>query len=485
MTSSTQNSLPEDYQLLIDGESVPAESGDTLTAIDPATAEPLAEVAAGKAADVDRAVESAREAFEDWRTVDPAERGRILHRIAERIREERDRLAEVEILDNGKPISEARGNVDGCARYFEYYAGVADEIQGDTIPLGRDYVDFTVREPIGVSGQIIPWNFPISLAGRGIAPALAAGNAVVAKPAEQTPLSAIEVGKLALDAGLPPGLLNVIPGFGGEAGAALAAHPDVDGIRFTGSVPTGQSVAQSAVENVNHVHLELGGKSPNVVFLDAPFEKALEDTITAIFSRTSGQVCSAGSRLLIHEEIHDEFLDVLIERIRALTVGPGMDDPDAGPLVSREQFDKVTKYLDLGTTEVGEPVVGGAALDREGYFVEPTIFDGVDNDTRIAQEEIFGPVLSVIEFADEAEAIRIANDSQYGLVAGIFIGDIGRANRFAREVEAGTVYINEWFGGGARTPFGRYKMSGFGREKGLEALDHYTHTKSVCARIDL
>ncbi|WP_158059592.1 aldehyde dehydrogenase family protein [Halorussus halophilus] len=470
------------YDLLVDGELLEAQSGERFETRDPATAEPFADVARGDEPDVDAAVESAEAAFEEWSSTDPQERGRILNRIAGKIRQEQDRLAELETRDNGKPLWHAQNDVETCARYFEYYAGFADKIHGDSIPLTDEYADYTIREPLGVTAQIIPWNLPTNIFGRSVAPALAAGNVAVVKPAEQTPVTAVEVGKLALDAGLPAGVLNVVPGYGHEAGAALSSHPSVDGVSFTGSVPTGIEVGKSALENVTNVHLELGGKSPNLVFPDADLDAAVESTKTSIFAN-AGQVCSAGSRLLVHEDVHDEFLDRLVQRVHEITVDAGLEDPEMGPLVSEEQFEKVTKYLDLGREEVGEPVVGGETLDRDGYFVEPTIFDGVETDMRIAQEEIFGPVLSVIEFEDEQEAFELANDVEYGLVAGIHTNDVGRAHRFARDVDAGQIYINEWFAGGEETPFGGFKKSGFGREKGLDAIDAYTQTKNVCAYI--
>ena len=470
------------YDLLIDGEFVESDTGEYFDTLDPATEEPFALVARGDTADIDRAVESASAALSDWRSMAPAERGRLLQDLASAIRDEADALATLETRDNGKPLSLAKADVETCARYFEYYAGVADKVHGESIPLGDDYTDYTIREPLGVTAQIIPWNLPINIFGRSVAPALATGNVAVVKPAEQTPLTAIEVGRLATEVGFPPGVLNVVPGFGPEAGSALSEHPNVDGISFTGSVPTGIEVAQTAVENVTNVHLELGGKSPNLVFPDADFDQAIESTITGIFAN-AGQVCSAGSRLLVHEDIHDEFTSELAERTAELTLGPGDEDPDVGPLVSDAQFDKVTRYLEIGESEAGDPVVGGGTLDRDGYFVEPTIFDGVENDMRIAQEEIFGPVLSVIEFSDEQEAFEIANDVEYGLVAGIHTENNGRAHRFARDVDAGQIFINEWFAGGVETPFGGFKQSGFGREKGLDAIDAYTQTKNVCAYI--
>jgi acyl-CoA reductase-like NAD-dependent aldehyde dehydrogenase len=383
------------------------------------------------------------------------------------------------------PLSVAEFDVGACARYFEYYAGVADKIEGESIPLGEEYVDYTVREPLGVTAQITPWNFPVGIFGRSVAPALAAGNVSVTKPAEATPVSTLAIAELAHEAGIPAGVLNVIPGYGDSAGAALTSHGDVDGFSFTGSRPTGIDVVKSAAENVTQAHLELGGKNPNVVYPDANVKTAIDSTIRSIFTLHSGQTCSAGDRLIVHESIHDEFVERLCDRVEKLTIGPGTDDNDISPIATEDQYEKVTKYIDVGRTEVGEPITGGETVNGPGFFVEPTIFDGVTNDMRIAQEEIFGPVLPVITFADEDEALSLANDTEYGLVAGVFTDDIGRAHRFAREVDAGQIYINEWFAGGAETPFGGFKKSGFGREKGLEALEEYTQSKNVCARIDL
>ena len=479
----TAQTTAERYDLVIDGARRPASEGGRFETVDPATGTAFAEVARGTAADIDLAVAAARRALPDWRGMAPQERGRLLGALADRLRQEQDRLAALETRDNGKPISHARRDVETCARYFEYYAGIADKVHGESIPLTDSYVDYTVREPLGVTAQIIPWNLPTNIFGRSVAPALATGNVAVVKPAEQTPVTAVEIAALASEVGLPNGVLNVVPGFGTEAGARLAAHPDVDGVSFTGSVPTGIEVAQGAVENVTNVHLELGGKSPNVVFPDAEMDSAIASTVTAIFAN-AGQVCSAGSRLLLHEEISDAFLERLVTAVEALSVGPGVEDHDMGPLVSATQFETVTEYLAVGREEAGEPLVGGDSLEREGYFVEPTIFTGVDSSMRIAQEEIFGPVLAVMEFADEAEALALANDTAFGLVAGVHTTDMGRAHRFARDAEAGQVYINEWFAGGVETPFGGVKQSGFGREKGLAAVDAYTQTKNVCANID-
>ena len=470
------------YDLFIDGETVPSIADEQFETVNPATGEVFARVARAREEDVDNAVLAAKNALPEWRSMAPEERGRLLSDLAELIRERQESLAQLETKDNGKPISHAQADVETCARYFEYYAGAADKVQGNSIPLTDKYVDYTVKEPLGVTAQIIPWNLPTNIFGRSVAPALATGNVAVVKPAEQTPLTAVEVAKLATEVGFPDGVLNVVPGYGPEAGAPLSGHEDVDGVSFTGSVPTGIEVAKTAVENVTNVHLELGGKSPNVVYPDADLDSAVDSTMTGIFAN-AGQVCSAGSRLIIHEDTKDEFLNRLVARTDEMVVDDGKLDPDMGPLVSKEQYEKVLDYIKIGRTEVGEPLIGGEALTRDGYFIEPTVFDNVDNDNRIAQEEIFGPVLSVIEFSTEEEANRIANDVQYGLVAGIHTKDMGRAHRFARDIQAGQIYINEWFAGGEETPFGGFKESGFGREKGLAALNAYTQIKNVCANI--
>lgn len=482
MSNQAVATVSDTYDLWIDGDERPATTDERLAVVDPATEETLTEVAMGTADDVDDAVAISRNAFESWQRRPPEERSRLLTDIGTAIRGEKDRLACVETLENGKPLSEARGQVERVARHFEYYAGIADKIQGDSIPLSEEYVDYTVREPLGVTAHIVPWNVPIYLFARSVAPALTAGNAAVVKPAEETPIGALELAKLATETGLPDGLLNVVPGFGDDAGAALTGHPDVDGVTFTGSGPTGKAVAKGAIENVTEAHLELGGKSPNVIFPDADWEAALDGTMTAIFTN-AGQVCSAGSRLLVHEDVHKDFVDDLVERVHELDLGPGIEDADVGPLVSRDHLKKVLDYVDVGRSEVGDPVTGGSTLDRDGYFVEPTIFDDVPMDTRIAQEEIFGPVLTVTAFADEDEAIELANATDYGLVAGVYTENIGRAHRFAREVDAGQIYINEYFAGGNETPFGGFEDSGIGRENGVQAIDNYTQIKNICANI--
>lgn len=484
MTIDSFPELDEQYRLWIDGEYVDARDGDTLQTVNPATEDPAATVAAGKQEDVDRAVQAARDALDDWQDVDARERGRLLRDFAERVRNSKADLIELETVTNGKQPSGIEGELEWCANYFDYYAGITDKLHGEQIPRGDEYVDYTIREPLGVIGQIVPWNLPIQLLGRGVATALATGNAVVAKPAEETPLAALKLAELLHDEGLPTGLFNVVTGRGEEAGAALASHPDIDGLAFTGSGETGRDVLKAAAENIVPAHVELGGKSPNVIYPDADFDEAIEHALNAIFRGSSGQGCTAGSRLLVHEDVHDEFVERLADRAQELTHGPGIEEPDMSPIISASQFERVLDYIRIGREEVGEPMIGGSAVDREGYFVEPTIFADVDNSTRIAQEEIFGPVLCTISFASEEEAIRIANDTRYGLAAAIFTNDLARAHRFAREVDAGQIYINEYYAEGVETPFGGYKESGIGREKGLEAIQEYTQVKNVCARID-
>lgn len=476
-------------KMFIAGEWTDGVTGQTFPTIDPATREVLAEVARGTEADIDRAVEAAERALSSpaWAGLPHAARGRLLNRIAALIRTHAEELAEMETLDCGKPLSQSRADMETAAQYFEYYAGVADKLFGRTIPLSNQYLDYTVREPVGVTAHIVPWNFPLAIASRGVAPALAAGNTVVLKPAEQTPLTALRLGELAMEAGLPPGVLNIVPGFGHDAGAHLAGHPRINHVTFTGSVETGIAVMKAAANNVVPVTLELGGKSPNIVFADARFEDALAGAMKAIFSN-AGQVCSAGSRLLVQQEIHDRFVRELARRTATLRLGAGMDDPDLGPIISQEQFQRVLHYIELGKQEGAKVLTGGEPAAegplRHGFFVKPTLFDEVRTDMRIAQEEIFGPVLSILPFRDADEALAIANSVSYGLVAAIWTRDIGTAHRLAAQIKAGQIFINNYFGGGVATPFGGYKKSGFGREKGIEALQSYTQVKNVCVTLD-
>ncbi len=470
------------YDHLVSGEWTEPNEGEYFVTSDPATGDEIAEVADGNAADVDEAVSAARDAFPAWRDVDPPARGRRARRVAELVRENEDELAELESLDQGKPLAQARSDVEGAARYFEYYAGAADKLEGRSIPVGPDQVDYTVREPYGVSAQIVPWNFPANLFARGVAPALVAGNAVVVKPAPTTPLSAFRMAQLCHEAGIPEAAVNVVAG-GGTPGAALASHEDVDTITFTGSVATGQSVMEAATENVTPVTLELGGKNPAIVYPDADVSEAVDWISTAIFTN-AGQICSAADRALVHVDVLDEFVDRIVDVAESYRLGRGLDDPDMGPLNSEEHRDRVLEYVELGREEGATLATGGEVPDRDGCFVTPTVFVDVDNGMRIAQEEVFGPVLVVVPFDDSEDAVDLANDVQYGLTAGVFTNDVRRAHRVARDLEVGNVYVNKWFGDTNQTPFGGYKKSGIGREKGLEALDSYLQTKNVAINLD-
>jgi len=478
MSESEQTS----HDLFIGGERMSASAGEYFSTIDPATGDEIAQVAAATSEDVDSAVAAARESLSAWQSKSPIERGQIVHNIAERIRKNSDELTMIESRDQGKPLTQARDDVEGAARYFEYYAGAADKLEGESIPLGEDNLDLTTREPYGVSGQIIPWNFPLSITARGVAPALVAGNTVVVKPAPTTPLSALHLAEICADAGVPEGVVNVVPG-GTEPGVALSSHDDVDQLTFTGSVPTGEAVMQSAAETITPVTLELGGKNPAIVMPDADLDEAVFWISTGIFTN-AGQICSAADRALVHESIYDEFVEQIVSRAESYTLGPGTDDPDMGPLNHAEHFESVLEYIDIGTNEGATLETGGTPLDRDGHFVPPTIFSDVDSRMQIAQEEIFGPVLTVIPFSDRDEAISIANDVEFGLTGGVFSRNIKQALNMAREIEAGGVYVNEWFGGSAETPFGGMKKSGIGREKGLEALDSYLQTKNISVNLD-
>jgi aldehyde dehydrogenase (NAD+) len=478
--------MPE--PLIINGEDVPASDGGTFEVVDPSTGERLATVAKATTADVDRAVASAQRALESksWGGMAPAERGRIMIRIAQALRERTEELATLESRDNGKPLRQARTDVQVAARYFEFFAGVADKIMGHTIPLGPGFLDFTVREPIGVSAQIVPWNYPIQIGARGVAPALTAGCAVVLKPSSEAPMTALQLGRIALECGLPPGVLNVVPGTGGEAGTALASHPGINQLTFTGSVDVGVQVAKLAADNVVPVVMELGGKSPNVVFADADLDLAAQGVANAIF-QNAGQTCSAGSRLLVERKAHDALVAKLSERARSMRVGPGVSDPDMGPIISKRQLETIEQYVAVGKEEGAVVAAGGArpadaSLGR-GFYFQPTLLDRVGPKMRVAQEEIFGPVLAIIPFDEVEQAVDIANRSQYGLVSGIWTRDINKAMTLASRIKSGQVYINTYgAGGGVELPFGGYKKSGYGREKGLESLVSYTQVKNVCIK---
>jgi aldehyde dehydrogenase (NAD+) len=480
--------VPTVEHLIINGERADASDGGTFDVFDPSTGGPLATVAKATAADVSRAVAAAHAALESkaWGGILPAERGRIMQRIAHTIRERAEELATLESRDNGKPLTQARTDVQVAARYFEFFGGVADKIMGHTIPLGPGFLDFTVREPIGVSAQIVPWNYPIQIGARGVAPAIAAGCAVVLKPSSEAPMTALKLGEIGLECGLPPGALNVVPGTGAEAGVALACHPDINQLTFTGSVDVGIAVARMAAGNVVPVVMELGGKSPNIVFADADLDAAVRGVSTAIF-QNAGQTCSAGSRLLVERSAHGAVVAKLTERARSMRIGPGVSDPDMGPIISKRQLETIERYVAIGTGEGATIAAGGGrpsgASLGQGFYFQPTLLDGVSADMRVAQEEIFGPVLAIVAFDGLDEAVGIANRSQYGLVAGIWTRDITKAMTLASRLKSGQVYINTYgAGGGVELPFGGYKKSGYGREKGLESLVSYTQVKNVCIK---
>jgi aldehyde dehydrogenase (NAD+) len=470
-------------QSFIGGVSVP--SADVYDNIDPATGRSLGTVGRGGADEVDRAVAAARSASKSWRATAPADRAGILTRIGDLIEDNQERLARIESEDSGKPLSQARTDALVSARYFRFYAHAIDCYYGHTLPLTSDLHAYTRREPLGVTGHIIAWNYPMQLLSRAIAPAVAAGNCTVAKPADETPRTAVAFAELALQAGLPAGVFNVVTGIGAEAGAALSAHPGVDHIGFVGSTQVGSLVAHAAADRVVPVILELGGKSAQIVFPDADLPRASEFIAKAIL-QNAGQTCSAGSRLLVHESIHDELIDMVVARFAQVTIGPGIEDSDLGPLISRKQQSRVQSMI-AGVTK-GEIICGGDAPRDEnlagGAYFAPTVIDDVDPASEIAQQEIFGPVLTVNEFGDEAEAVALANGTEYGLLGAIWTTDLSRAHRLAAEIEAGQVYVNTYgAGGGVELPFGGFKKSGYGREKGYEALDAFTATKTVVVHL--
>ena len=469
-------------KLFIDGKWVDSVSGKTFDTLNPATEEVITSIAEGDSADIDLAVTAARKAFEDgpWGKTDARERGRILLRVMDLIEKNKDELALLETLDNGKPISETtNADLPLVIDCLLYYAGWADKIHGETIPVRGEFFNYTLREPVGVVGQIIPWNFPLLMAAWKIAPAIACGNTVVLKPAEQTPLTALRLGEICQEAGLPDGVLNIVPGYGPTAGAALAEHMDVDKIAFTGEYTTGRIIMQAASKNLKRVSLELGGKSPNIVFADSDIDSAVAGAMTGIFFN-QGEVCCAGSRLFLERSIHDEFVDKLSSRASGLSVGNPEDaGTQMGAQVSKEQFDKILGYIDTGKQEGAKLVTGGERCGEKGYFIRPTIFDAVDNNMKIAREEIFGPVVSAITFDDVDDMVRQSNLSIYGLAAAVWTRDIKKAHRLARDLKAGTIWINTYNSFDAASPFGGFKQSGFGRELGVHALELYTQVKSV------
>ena len=469
----------------IDGRTVPPANGQYIDAFDPASGQAISAVARGNDSDVDAAVKSAHAAFPAWRDLRPLARGRILTEISRKIREHVKALVQIESRETGKPIAQATSEMENSAQYFEYYGGLAASIQGETINLGPGYHSYTRREPYGVVGAIVPWNLPLNQAARACAPALAAGNTVVVKPSEATSGSVLALAKIiSEECGVPPGVFNVVTGLGREAGQALVMHKHIRKVAFTGSVRAGQEVGRIAAERVLPLTLELGGKSPDIVFADADLDLAASGVIKG-FLTNAGQVCLAGTRILVERSIHDRFVAALKAAMGTYTVGKG--ESAVGPMTTLGQYEKVQQYYAIAKEEGAIAAVGGDLPSdptlKGGWFVSPTLYTGVDNSMQIAREEVFGPVACVIPFDGEAEAIEIANDTEFGLAAGIWTRDLPRAHRVAALIEAGQIYINEYMAGGVETPLGGYKMSGYGREKGLEAIHHYTHLKCVTARI--
>jgi len=474
-------------KMLIGGKWVDSRSGKTFETTNPATGEVITKIAQGDKEDVDLAVKAARKAFEGgpWPRMDARDRGKLLARVAELVMKNLEELAVMETMDNGKPISHSRNaDVPLTADTFFYYAGWADKIHGETIPVRGNYFNYTLREPVGVVGQIIPWNFPLLMAAWKLGPALACGNTVVLKPSKFTTLTCLRLGELIMEAGLPEGVLNIVTGPGETVGTALAQHPGVDKVAFTGETTTGKSIMRAASDTLKRVSLELGGKSPNIVFADADIESAIKGSLMGIYFN-QGECCCAASRLFVEEKIHDEFVEKMATFANKMKVGDPLDPmTEMGSMVSQDQFNKVMQYIEVGKKEGAKLACGGERLGSKGYFIKPTIFDNVKNDMKIAREEIFGPVVSTITFKDVDEAIEEGNLTEYGLAAAVWTRDIKKAHLAARRLKAGTVWINTYNAFDAASPFGGYKQSGFGRELGIHSLELYTQVKSVWVNLE-
>ena len=487
MSSGTVKAGVRSYQNYINGEWLSSASGETFPVYDPSTEDLIAHVASAGAVDVDRAVKAARAAFESgpWPAMSAQDRGRILFRIAEKIRQNSAHLAELESRNSGKPIVEAELDIADVATCFEYYGGLANKVLGHVNPVPANALSFTLREPVGVAGQIIPWNYPLLMASWKLAPAIAAGCTCVLKPAEQTPLTALELANWFGEAGLPSGVVNIINGLGESTGAALVAHPGVDKIAFTGSAAVGKLIVKSAADTLKRVTLELGGKSPNIFFTDADWEASVDGALFGVFIN-QGEVCSAGSRILVEKKIYSKFVDAMTAKAKRIKLGAPLErETKMGPLISKEQYDRVSSYLEIGKREAKVAIGGGRPKKiAKGYYIEPTIFYDVENSARIAREEIFGPVASVIPFDGEAEAIRIANDTPYGLAAAVWTRDIYKAFRVVKSLRAGIVWVNHMQPTYVEAPWGGYKQSGFGRELGPWGLEEYLETKQVFVNLD-
>lgn len=475
------------YPMYVNGRFIPAKSGKWFPVYDPATEEIIAEVPDAGAEDVDAAISAARDAFENsaWSKTTAQDRGRVLFRMAEKLRAETAALAELETRNCGKPIVESEYDIADAATCFEYYGGLATKVMGQVNPVPANALSLSLREPVGVAGQIIPWNYPLLMASWKLAPALAAGCCCVLKPAEQTPLTALEFARWFEEAGLPPGAVNVVTGFGETAGAPLATHPHVNKVAFTGSVEVGKKIARAAADSLKRVTLELGGKSPNIFFADADFEAAIDGALFGVFIN-QGEVCSAGSRILVERKIYPKFVEAMSAKAKTIRLGPPLErETKMGPLVSKDQYDRVTAYLELGKREA-RLCAGGSRPSgfEKGFYVQPTVFCDVDNGARIAREEIFGPVAAIIPFENEAEAIRIANDTHYGLAAAVWSRDIFKAFRMVKAMRAGIVWVNTMQPTYVEAPWGGYKQSGYGRELGPWGIEEYLETKQVFVNLD-